>query len=159
MNLDEDTVRAALARLEELRLARPAGGTDSRVTKYEHRVYDLFKFTRPEVAILCVLLLRGSQTPGELRGRTERLHGFEELEDVIGVLQRLMRREPPLVRVLPRQPGTKEARYAHTLAGDAPEPEQQETSRSAPPKEGTSRIEEEIAALRNDVEALKQAFA
>src|SRR5690348_5878446 len=126
MNLDEDTVRAALARLERLRLASPAGGTDSRVIKYEHRVYDFFKFTRPEAAILCVLLLRGPQTPGELRSRTERLHRLEELEDAIAVLQRLMRREPPLVRVSPRQPGTKEARYAHTLAGDAAEPEQQE---------------------------------
>ena len=66
---------------------------------------------------MCVLLLRGPQTPGELRGRTERLHRFDEIADVLAGLQKLMEREPPLVAVLPRQPGTKESRYAHLLSG------------------------------------------
>jgi uncharacterized protein YceH (UPF0502 family) len=77
MNLDENTVRDALAGLQEMRLAGPAGGADSRVTKYEHRLQEVFNFTRGETALLCVLLLRGPQTPGELRGRTERMHQFE----------------------------------------------------------------------------------
>jgi len=118
MNLDEEAVRQALNTLQEKRLAGPASGTDSRVTKYEHRLQEAFNFTRGESAILCVLLLRGPQTPGELRGRTERMHRFEDLTEVQSTLQRLMQRDPPLVRVLPRQPGTKEARYKHLLAED-----------------------------------------
>jgi uncharacterized protein YceH (UPF0502 family) len=118
MNLDEDAVRQALHGLEDDRLAGPRRGTDSRVAKYEHSLQEVFNFTRGEVAVFCVLLLRGPQTPGELRGRTERMHRFEELDDVQSVLQRLMQREPALVKVLPRQPGTKEARYTHLLCGD-----------------------------------------
>src|ERR1700721_4483166 len=89
-NLDEDEVRQALHRLEDDGLAGAARGTESRVSKYEHRVQEVFNFTRGEVAVMCVLLLRGPQTPGELRGRTERMHRFEELEDVLSALQRLM---------------------------------------------------------------------
>ncbi len=118
MQLDENAVRDALSGLQEHRLAGPAGGADSRVTKYEHRTQEVFNFTRGEVAVLCVLLLRGPQTPGELRGRTERMHHFETLDDVQVALQKLMQRQPPLAKVLPRQPGTKESRYAHLLAGD-----------------------------------------
>ena len=120
-NLDEDQIRQALHGLEDDGLAGPARGTESRVSKYEHRMQEVFNFTRGEIAVVCVLLLRGPQTPGELRGRTERMHRFEELSDVQATLQRLMQREPPLVKVLPRQPGTKEARYAHLLAGDVVE--------------------------------------
>ena len=87
------------------------------MTKYEHWLGEAFNFSRAETALLCVLLLRGPQTPGELRGRTERLHRFEEIADVLAGLQKLMEREPPLAAVLPRQPGTKEARYAHLLSG------------------------------------------
>src|SRR6478672_5692684 len=82
MSLDEDPVRDGLSSRQARRLAGPAGGADSRVTKYEHRLQEVFNFTRGETALLCVLLLRGPQTPGELRGRTERLHRFEELGDV-----------------------------------------------------------------------------
>src|SRR5437762_9046180 len=120
MSLDEDRVRDALNTLQEKRLAGPAGGADSRVTKYEHRLQEVFNFDRREIAVICVLLLRGPQTPGELRGRTERMYRFEALEDVETTLQRLMEREPPLVAVLPRQPGTKESRYMQLFSGDAP---------------------------------------
>ena len=115
--LDEVEVRQALHGLEDERLAAAVRG-DSRVPKYEHHVQEVFNFTRGEIAVVCVLLLRGPQTPGELRGRTERMYRFDELSDVQAVLQRLMTREPALVKVLPRQPGTKEARYAHLLSGD-----------------------------------------
>src|SRR6266851_4971148 len=121
MRLDEDAVRDALEGLQEQRMAGPARGADSRVTKYEQRLQEVFNFTRPEIAVLCVLLLRGTQTPGELRGRTERLHRFETLEDVQSALQKLMQREPPLAKILRRQPGTKESRYTHLLGGDAAE--------------------------------------
>jgi hypothetical protein len=116
-DLDEEEVRLALRGLEDKKLGGRALGTDSRVTKYEHHLGEYFNFTRAETALICVLLLRGPQTPGELRGRTERLHRFEELSDVTAGLQKLMERTPPLAAVLPRQPGTKEARYAHLLSG------------------------------------------
>jgi hypothetical protein len=117
MNLDEDDVRQALHGLEAKGLAGRARNADGRVTKYEHWLGEAFNFSRAETALLCVLLLRGPQTPGELRGRTERLHTFEEIADVLAGIQKLMDREPPLAAVLPRQPGTKEARYAHLLSG------------------------------------------
>src|SRR6202162_3432638 len=123
MQLDEDTVRNALDSLQSQRVAGPARGADSRVTKYEQRLQEVFNFTRPEIAVLCVLLLRGPQTPGELRGRAEHMHRFETLEDVQSALQKLMQREPPLAKVLPRQPGTKESRWVHLLAGDVLVPE------------------------------------
>src|ERR1700758_5542830 len=117
MDLTEDEVRDALAGLQEHRLAGPARGADSRVTKYEHWLGEAFNFSRAETALLCVLLLRGPQTPGELRGRTERMHRFEEIGEVLGGLQRLMDREPSLAMLLPRQPGSREARYAQLLTG------------------------------------------
>jgi uncharacterized protein YceH (UPF0502 family) len=134
MNLDEDAVRHALRTLGEQTLARSAGG-DSRVAKYEHRLADTFNFTRPETAIVCELLLRGPQTPGELRSRAERMHPFEDLNVVHSTLKHLMEREPPLVKVLPRQSGNKEARYVHLLSGDV------EIREAPPAKEAaTSRI-------------------
>src|SRR3984893_15184503 len=124
MNLDEDAVRQALRTLNQKELAGPAD-SDGRVTKYEHRLQEVFNFTRHETAIICELLLRGPQTPGELRNRAERMHRFDDLGIVQSTLQRLVKREPPLVKLLPRQPGTKEARYAYLLSGEiaASEPE------------------------------------
>ena len=115
MSLNEGEVQRALRQLNELGLARSAS-TDSRVAKYEHRLAETYNFTRPETAILCELLLRGPQTPGELRSRAERMHPFEDLSLVHSTLKHLMEREPPLVALLPRQPGTKEARYAQLLS-------------------------------------------
>jgi len=89
MTLDEDAVRTALESLQRQRLAGPASGADGRVTKYEHRLQEIFNFDRREIAILCVLLLRGAQTPGELRGRAERMYRFEALDDVVATLDRL----------------------------------------------------------------------
>jgi uncharacterized protein YceH (UPF0502 family) len=117
MNLDEEELRLALRGLEDKGLAGRARNADGRVTKYEHWLGEAFNFSRAETALICVLLLRGPQTPGELRGRTERLHAFDEISDVLAGLQKLMEREPALVAVLPRQPGMKEARYAHLLSG------------------------------------------
>jgi len=117
MHLDEEEVRLALRRLEDQGLAGRARGADGRVTKYEHWLGEAFNFTRAETALLCVLLLRGPQTTGELRGRTERMHRFDEIGEVLAGLQKLAERDPSLVAVLPRQPGTKESRYAHLLSG------------------------------------------
>jgi uncharacterized protein YceH (UPF0502 family) len=160
MQLDENSVRDALSGLQQYRLAGPAGGADSRVTKYEHRTQEVFNFTRAEVAVLCVLLLRGPQTPGELRGRTERMHHFETLDDVQSALQKLMQRQPPLAKVLPRQPGTKESRYVHLLAGDVVLPEMPQPMigtevRNSPDGERLGRLEEEVSGLRREVAELK----
>ncbi len=101
-------------------MAGPASGADSRVTKFEHRLQEVFNFDRREIAVVCVLLLRGPQTPGELRSRTDRMYHFEALDDIVSTLDRLAQRDPPLARVLPRQPGTKESRYMHLFSGEPP---------------------------------------
>jgi hypothetical protein len=164
MNLEEEPVRDALNGLQEHRLAGPASGADGRVTKYEHRLQETFNFSRGETAVLCVLLLRGPQTPGELRGRTERMHHFEDLEAVQSSLQKLMQRDPPLVVVLPRQPGTKEFRYAHLLsgeieAGDLASPQMVSPSRSSADQERVSRLEDAVTALQKEVSELKLQLA
>jgi uncharacterized protein YceH (UPF0502 family) len=152
--LDEDSVRQALGSLQEKRLAGPAGGADSRVTKYEHRLQEVFNFDRREIAVICVLLLRGPQTPGELRGRSERMYRFETLDDVQSTIQRLHDRQPSLVRVLPRQPGTKESRYVHLFAEDT-WPTETNPAHSAPQLRAPNDSAR-LAALEADVSALKQ---
>jgi uncharacterized protein YceH (UPF0502 family) len=160
MNLDENQVREALSGLEAMGLAGPASSADSRVTKYEHHLQDVFNFSRGETAVICVLLLRGPQTLGELRGRTERLHRFEDLEAVQAALQHLMRREPALAAMLPRQPGTKESRYAHLLSGEIPVAAPALRGVAAPVDHGqqdrVSRLEEQVATLEGEVSDLKQ---
>jgi uncharacterized protein YceH (UPF0502 family) len=164
MNLDEGAVRDALNGLHDDGLAGPASGADSRVAKYEHRLQEVFNFSRGENAVLCVLLLRGPQTPGELRGRTERMHRFEDLDAVQFSLQHLMQREPPLVAVMPRQPGTKESRYAHLLSGEVDVAEVVSThavvsSGSHGDDERVGRLEEAVTTLQNEVADLKRQLA
>jgi len=164
MNLDEGAVRQALHSMDGQSLVRSVSASDSRVSKYEHRLQEAFNFYRHEIAILCVLLLRGLQTPGELRTRAERMHPFDDLSAVQSSLQHLMKREPPLVKVLPRQPGTKESRYAHLLSGDVEELETKPASEPqlAPASAGGERIvqlEKEVAALRHDIADFKKEIA
>ena len=159
MSLDEDAVRKALDGLQGHRLAGPARGADSRVTKYEHRIQEVFNFTRGEAAILCVLLLRGPQTPGELRSRTERMFRFEHLEDVQSTLQRLIDREPPLVAMLQRQPGTKESRYMHLLSGHSETPAQPVSVARDDEGGRTARLENEFEKLRAELEEVKRQLA
>jgi uncharacterized protein len=164
MNVDEDAARQALDALHAKNLAGPASGADSRVTKYEHRLQEAFNFNRGETAILCVLLLRGPQTPGELRGRTERMQRFESLDEVQSTLRRLIQREPQLVKALPRQPGTKEARYMHLFSGDmedvsearAPSPA---IANNPTDNQRLAHLEDEVQALRKEVADLKQQLA
>ncbi len=159
MSLDEDTVRDGLRALNEKGLAGPVSSADSRVPKYEHRLQEVFNLPRAETAVLCVLLLRGPQTPGELRGRTERMHRFEELSDVHSTLQRLIQREPPLVQMLPRQPGTKETRYMHLLSGEmemAEPPAGEPATTTSADDERIARLESEIGSLKAEIAALKK---
>jgi len=167
MTVDEGSVRDALNSLQEKRLAGPAGGADSRVTKYEHRLQEVFNFDRREIALVCVLLLRGPQTPGELSGRAERMYRFETLDDVQSGLQHLMDRRPPLVRVLSRQPGTKESRYTDLFSGEyVPETAAGPTHHSSDFRQTDSgdgqriaSLEAAVASLKSEVGELKRLFS
>jgi uncharacterized protein len=170
MNLAEEAVRNALRSLTEQAWVRSASG-DSRVAKFEHRLNELYNFHRHEIAVLCVLMLRGPQTPGELRNRTERLYAFEDLDAVHAAVNLLMRREPPLVKVLPRQAGTKESRYMQLLSGDVAPADvagsaDQATAGSADASgdsqahlERIRGLEEEVRELRRELETLREQFA
>jgi uncharacterized protein len=161
--LDEETVRQALHGLDDKGLAGAVRGSDSRVTKYEHRFPEAYNFGRREVALICVLLLRGPQTPGELRGRTERLYSFDELSDVQSTLQKLIERDPPLVKVLARQPGTKESRYMHLFGGEvqpaSPSVTFSETMHEAGGDSASAErlqvLEDQVAQLRREVAELR----
>lgn len=167
MELDEQAVRDALRGLQDLQMAAQAGSAEGRVAKYEHRLGEVFNYNRMEYALMCVLLLRGPQTLGELRGRAERIFNFENLDQVHFGLDKLMKREPAQVMVLPRQPGTKESRYAHLLCGPAMvssnATDAWESSSVAPPQwpdsERIAKLEEEIAELRTEVSELKKQLA
>jgi uncharacterized protein YceH (UPF0502 family) len=163
MNLDEESVRRAIRGLEKHALAGPADSFDGRVTKYEHRLQEAYNFDRRETAVLCVLLLRGPQTPGELRSRSERMHSFDDLSEVESTLPRLMKREPPLAKILPRQPGTKEARYAHLLSGDVeiaqlPARDELRVNDGGSPDRITS-LEQKVSQLQNEIADLKKEFS
>ncbi len=158
---DEDTVRRALAALREKKLVYVFEGAANRVAKFGHKVGEVFGLSRPEMATLYVLLLRGPQTVGEIRGRSVRLHDFADLGGVETTLQALAVRQPrPLVTRLPRQIGFKESRYAHLLGG----PPTVEAVRAAPlpvavPTAGAidrlDRLEAELAALRRELDEVK----
>jgi len=158
MNLDEDDLRQALHGLEAKQLAGRARSADGRVTKYEHWLGEAFNFSRAETALICVLLLRGPQTPGELRGRTERLHDFTDISDVTSGLQRLMDREPSLVALLPRQPGARESRYAHLLCGPV-DAMAASDSQPSDPEPSASQYEGRIAQLESTVAELQREIA
>jgi uncharacterized protein len=146
VEFDEGTIREALERLSRRRWVRLASGAGSRATKYRHLLDEALGLDGPDVAVLAVLMLRGPQTPGELRARTERLQRFDEANELRETIDRLMTRE--LVAGIGRRPGQKEERYAHRLAGD----EQDE----APAPRGTT-LEERVARLESEVERLKSA--
>jgi uncharacterized protein YceH (UPF0502 family) len=156
-NYDDDAVAEAIGRLRDKRLAAAVTGAGSRVEKYAHRMAEVFNFPARELAILCVLLLRGPQTPGELRERAGRIRPFDDLEAAEAAVNRLVEREPePLVKRLPRAPGAKEIRYAHLFCGDVAAAEA--APAPAPPPDRVSRLEAEVAALRGELAELKSQF-
>jgi hypothetical protein len=115
MELSEADVRTALFELDQLGLVRTIA--ESRATKFEHRVRDVLNLRRDEVAVMCLLLLRGAQTSAELRARTERMYAFDDNAAVMSVLERLAGREEPLTQLMARLPGAREARWVHLLSG------------------------------------------
>lgn len=164
MDISEDIIAGALDGLGfHRKLTKRLLADDSRVPKYRHDLTEVFHLSPNEHAVICVLLLRGPQTLGEIRGRSERLYNFESLEDVEQTVNALAEREDPLVKQLPRQPGRKEARYAHLLSGDI-EIEEADIAEPAvievrADNERVDKLETEVQTLREELNALKEQFA
>jgi len=162
---DEDIVETALAGLRSKGLAARLSGHDMRVPKHSHQLSEVLNLGRREAAVLCVLMLRGPQTAGELRGRTERLYQFDDLEAVDACLTRLMEWQPePLVARLPRQVGYKEVRYAHLLSGEPPPvvaapPAGQTTGVRETHDDSVERLQAAVDRLETEVADLKRQFA
>jgi uncharacterized protein len=159
VNFDEATVEQALHSLRDKGLLLAITGAGSRVQKYAHRISEKLNLGRPELAILCELMLRGPQTLGELRTRAERMHAFDDLEQVQSVIDRLSE----LIVKLERRPGEKESRFAHLLSGPpAVSNSVSHTDAETPAPQRHDRIttlETEVAQLRQELEDLKQQFA
>lgn len=163
VNYDESTVTAVLERLRDRNIVYVYYGSTSRVPKYKHMLPSIYELEPDELAVICVMLLRGPQTLGELRTRTERLFNFAGLGEIQETLDRLARRDDPLVAKLPVQPGQKEARFAHLLSGDVDVEalavaHAARSSRGGVESERIEKLEEEVAALRAEVEAIQQTF-
>jgi uncharacterized protein YceH (UPF0502 family) len=157
VSYDDDTVEDALERLRSKGLALRSSGRESRVAKHAQRFTEKFNLGRREAALMCVLLLRGPQTVGELRGRSERLYSFDDLEAVESTLNRLA--EMQFVRQLPRQAGFKEQRYAHLLAGDVEFVEESTAVPAAPPRaDRLAALEAEVADLKRQFEEFRSRF-
>jgi len=163
VSYDEAVVGQGLEGLQSKGLARKTLTTGSRVDKYLHTILDKFDLSKPEMAVLCELMLRGPQTAGEIRSRVERMTPFETLDEAEKPLRGLMEHDPALVLHLPRETGRKERRFIHLLSGSAAAADADQTDApSAPPLRSDERlciIEEEIEKLRTEVKELKQAFA
>lgn len=162
-SLDETTVTNALEILRDRNLVYVFYGSTSRVPKYKHMLPSLYELEPSEVAIIAVMLLRGPQTLGELRTRTERLYDFSGLGEVQETLDGLARRDEPLVVKLERLPGQKEARFAHLLSGEI-DVEAFAAAQATPQKLGgidserIEKLENEVASLRDEVDTIKQTF-
>jgi uncharacterized protein len=166
---DEPEIRTALDRLAQRRWVRLASGPGSRAAKYRHLFDEALGLSSAETAILCVLMLRGPQTPGELNQRTQRLHPFASLDEIDGVLTGLIERE--LATKLPRRPGQKEQRYGHLLGehaaavratGDgaaAPETSGEEMDRLAEVESELRELRDAVAALRVELASLRDERA
>jgi hypothetical protein len=152
----ENQVADALESLREKNLAYVFYGSTSRVPKYKHVMPEVMHLSHPEMALMCVLMLRGAQTLGELRGNASRLHEFSSLEEVEETLNKLITRDPdPLVARLPRQPGQKEGRFAHLLSGEI---DIQSLEQTPPSPLRRTSLEERVEALTAEVEKLKEQF-
>lgn len=163
MSLTEPDVSRAIEALRDRNLVYVFYGSTSRVPKYKHMLPSVYELEPDETAIVAVLLLRGPQTLGELRERTGRMHEFANLGEVQETLDRLMRRDEPLLVRLPIQPGRKEARFAHLLSGEidiealaAAQPTR--VAQSAVAADRIGKLEDEVVELRSEMESLKATF-
>ncbi len=156
----EQKVQKSLDDLREKNIVYVFYGSTSRVPKYKHILDKVYELDAPEVAVLCVLMLRGAQTLGELRERTGRLYEFSGLGEVNETLDGLMRRDEPLVVKLERQPGQKEVRYAHLLSGEVivtHQPQEKSVSDSQAENERLANLESELENLRNEFNLFRQS--
>jgi uncharacterized protein YceH (UPF0502 family) len=160
VSFDEETVEFALDALRQKGMATRISGRDVRVPKHAQSFTEKFNMGRREAALICLLLLRGPQTPGELRSRSDRLYTFDDLEAVESTLTRLAEME--FVKRLPRQPGSREARWAHLLAGDVEVAEEAAApataERSSPSLDRIAALEHEVAELKRQFEAFRRNF-
>ena len=151
-HFDEETVARAADALRERKLVHLVDRAESRVSKYRHVLYETMNLGRPAIAVMCVLMLRGPQTIGEIRTRSARLYDFGSLDQVETTLNSLISSEPPLVVRLPRQVGQKEVRYAHLLSGEVkftePEPE----------LDRLGKLEKEVEDLKRQFEQFRKQF-
>lgn len=157
VNYAEKTIELTLDELREKKYACRVTGSDMRVPKYKQIFTQAFEFTKPETAIICVLLLRGPQTLGEIRGRTGRIYEFNDLVEVDDALQKLINREIPLVVKLPRVQG-RDPRYAHLFCGQIQVEENKELAAETD-KEKISRLENAIEELKGEIADLKNQFS
>lgn len=164
MNLGESAVQDAIDSLIARKLVSRRDSASARVAKYEHLVRLRHSLPPAEQAVLATLMLRGPQTAGEIRQRSERMHGFTDIAAVEAVIEHLTDKYPPMVAALPRAPGTKETRFAHLLAGEAQFQALAESVGSGALTGGgasrgrTSELEEEVRRLRDDLAALRAEF-
>ncbi|MBT3344559.1 MAG: YceH family protein [Gemmatimonadetes bacterium] len=149
VDVDDQTVAAALGRLQDASLTRVVTGADQRVPKYRHVFGEVYGLQPAETALMCELMLRGPQTLGELRTRAGRMHAFEDLAQVESAMQSLCDRTVALATQLERQPGRKEPRYAHRLAGEP----------ASPTPSGTSGVEAAVVVARAETDRLQRLEA
>ena len=165
MSLDDRAVLRSLDDLRRRSVARGMHGSDSRVTKYQHLVREALSLNDAELAVMCVLMLRGPQTAGEIKGRTNRLHDFTDLAHVESALEGLIVRLPAShVARLARRPGQKDPRYMHLLSGDAPPPEQTHDAPEPAPdrldalETAVNSLRAEVVDLRAQLEEFRRQF-
>jgi uncharacterized protein YceH (UPF0502 family) len=156
VHFEEGEVGAAADSLREKGLVHLVDRGESRVTKYRHVLYEAMNMGRPSIAVMCVLMLRGPQTVGEIRTRSNRLYDFTSLEDVETTLNSLMSGESPLIVRLPRQTGQKEVRYAHLLSGNVTHSESEEETEPEPDRIG--KLEKEVEDLKRQFEQFRKQF-
>jgi uncharacterized protein YceH (UPF0502 family) len=160
VHFNEETVAQAADSLREKKLVHLVDRGESRVLKYRHVLYEAMKMTRPAIAAMCVLMLRGPQTVGEIRTRSNRLYDFTSLEQIELTLNSLMTSEPPLIVRLARQAGQKEVRYAHLLCGEVSEASEVRMTESEPPElDRIGKLEKEVEDLRREFEEFRRQFS
>jgi uncharacterized protein YceH (UPF0502 family) len=160
VSFDEQTVSRSLEDLRDKNIVYVFYGSTSRVPKYKHMLPQVFELEPSETAVMCVLMLRGPQTIGEIKERTGRLYDFRDLNDVNETLESLLKRDEPLITRLERAPGQKEARYAHLLCGEVTSytPPERSISRGAANDERVEKLEQELESVKSELSTFRQEF-
>ena len=164
MSVDESAVLKGLDRLRQKGLALETQTSGSRVPKYLHEIFSRFDLSRPETAILCELMLRGPQTPGELRSNAGRMSPFGNIGEIEEALLGMIEHDPPLVAKLPREAGRKESRFSQLFAPDiegntVPDQHAAPAGSGESANEAISRLQEDVAQIKRELEELRQDFA